>query len=261
MIMFWAYTIGPMVTGHSNSAYVSALVALAAFEIAYFAEIVRAGLQSVPIGQRDAALASGLDSRQAMLLVLLPQALRRMLPSLLTQGLIAFQDFTIASVISVPDVMQMTNVINAREQDPVLLLRDAGGVVFRHLLRAEPDHPAAGEPHPPADGAGIGRRDLHGLSVDSPAFRGNDGVARDDGKGNDGSGKTAGDGSAFGAVGFRPIVELDFILPGRIVAVTHYGGSQATIGRNCHPRPAKKARTSVWGAWLYNVGGENGTGR
>lgn len=130
MIMFWAYTIGPMVTGHPNSAYVSALVALAAFEIAYFAEIVRAGLQSVPIGQLDAALASGLDSRQAMLLVLLPQALRRMLPSLLTQSLIAFQDSTIASVISVPDVMQMTNVINAREQDPVLLYAMLAGLFF-----------------------------------------------------------------------------------------------------------------------------------
>jgi His/Glu/Gln/Arg/opine family amino acid ABC transporter permease subunit len=130
MIMFWAYTVGPMVTGRPNSAYVSALVALAAFEIAYFAEIVRAGLQSVPIGQRDAALASGLDSRQAMLLVLLPQALRRMLPSLLTQALIAFQDSTIASVISVPDVMQMTNVINAREQDPVLLYAMLAGLFF-----------------------------------------------------------------------------------------------------------------------------------
>ncbi len=130
MIMFWAYTVGPMVTGHPNSAYVSALVALAAFEIAYFAEIVRAGLQSVPIGQRDAALASGLNLRQAIRLILLPQALRRMLPSLLTQSLIAFQDSTIASVISVPDVMQTTNVINAREQDPVLLYAMLAGLFF-----------------------------------------------------------------------------------------------------------------------------------
>jgi His/Glu/Gln/Arg/opine family amino acid ABC transporter permease subunit len=121
MIMFWAYTIGPMVTGHPNSAYVSALAALAAFEVAYFAEIVRAGLQSVAIGQRNAALASGLTAGQTLRLVLLPQALRRMIPSLLTQSLIAFQDSTIASIISVPDVMQTTNVINAREQDPVTL--------------------------------------------------------------------------------------------------------------------------------------------
>ena len=65
-----------------------------------------------------------------MRLVLLPQALRRMLPSLLTQGLIAFQDFTIASIISVPDVMQTTNVINAREQDPVALYAMLAAMFF-----------------------------------------------------------------------------------------------------------------------------------
>ncbi len=130
MIMFWAYTIGPIVTGHPNSAYFSALVALAAFEVAYFTEIVRTGLQSVAVGQRNAALATGLTSAQAVRLVLLPQALRRMLPSLLTQGLIAFQDSTIASIISVPDVMQTTNVINAREQDPVALYAMLAAMFF-----------------------------------------------------------------------------------------------------------------------------------
>ena len=130
MIMFWAYTIGPIVTGHPNSAYVSALVALAAFEVAYFTEIVRTGLQSVAVGQRNAALATGLTGAQAVRLVLLPQALRRMLPSLLTQGLIAFQDSTIASIISVPDVMQTTNVINAREQDPVALYAMLAAMFF-----------------------------------------------------------------------------------------------------------------------------------
>ena len=64
MIMFWAYTIGPIVTSHPNSAYFSALVALAAFEVAYFTEIVRTGLQSVAVGQRNAALATGLTGRR-----------------------------------------------------------------------------------------------------------------------------------------------------------------------------------------------------
>jgi len=121
MIMFWAYTVGPMITGAPNSAYLSAQFALAAFEVAYFTEIIRAGLQSVAVGQRNAGLATGLTRGQVMRLIILPQALRRMTPSLLTQGLIAFQDSTIASVISVPDVMQTTTVINAREQDPITL--------------------------------------------------------------------------------------------------------------------------------------------
>ncbi|MBV9785088.1 MAG: amino acid ABC transporter permease [Acidisphaera sp.] len=130
MIMFWTYTVGPMITGRPNSAYVSALAALAAFEVAYFTEIIRAGLQSVGIGQRNAGLASGLTAPQVTARIILPQAVRRMAPSLLTQGLIAFQDSTIASIISVPDILQTTNVINAREQDPILLYSLLAGVYF-----------------------------------------------------------------------------------------------------------------------------------
>ena len=121
MIMFWAYYTGPMITGHPNSAYVAALIALAAFEVAYFTEIVRAGLQSIPLSQRRAGLATGLTSGQTTRLVILPQALFRMAPSLLTQSIIAFQDSTIASIIGVPDVFQSTNIINAREQRPIAL--------------------------------------------------------------------------------------------------------------------------------------------
>jgi His/Glu/Gln/Arg/opine family amino acid ABC transporter permease subunit len=121
MIMFWAYYTGPMITGQPTSAYTAALVALAAFEVAYFTELIRAGLQSISVGQRDAALAVGLRPGQAMRLVIMPQALRRMLPSLLSQSIIAFQDSTIASVIGVSDVFQMTNIISAREQRPIEL--------------------------------------------------------------------------------------------------------------------------------------------
>jgi His/Glu/Gln/Arg/opine family amino acid ABC transporter permease subunit len=121
MIMFWAYYTGPMITGSPTSAYTAALIALAAFEVAYFTELVRAGLQSVAASQRRAALATGLTAGQATRLVVLPQALRRMLPSLLSQSIIAFQDSTIASVIGVADVFQTTNIISAREQRPIEL--------------------------------------------------------------------------------------------------------------------------------------------
>ena len=121
MIMFWAYYTGPMITGTPTSAYTAALIALAAFEVAYFTELVRAGLQSISSGQRDAALAVGLRPGQAMRLVILPQALRRMVPSLISQSIIAFQDSTIASVIGVTDIFAMTNIISAREQRPIEL--------------------------------------------------------------------------------------------------------------------------------------------
>jgi glutamate/aspartate transport system permease protein len=121
MLIFWVYTVGPLITGRPSSAYFSALAALAAFEVAYFTEIIRSGIQSVSTGQWNAGLASGLSKSQTMRMIILPQALRRMTPSLLTQSLIAFQDSTIASIISVPDILHETTVINAREQTPIFL--------------------------------------------------------------------------------------------------------------------------------------------
>jgi His/Glu/Gln/Arg/opine family amino acid ABC transporter permease subunit len=130
MIMFWAYYNRPMITGSPTSAYTAALIALASFEVAYFTELVRAGLQSISSGQRDAALAVGLRPGQAMRFVILPQALRRMLPSLLSQSIIAFQDSTIASVIGVSDVFAMTNIISAREQRPIELYTALAVIFF-----------------------------------------------------------------------------------------------------------------------------------
>jgi His/Glu/Gln/Arg/opine family amino acid ABC transporter permease subunit len=130
MIMFWAYYTGPMITGAPTSAYTAALIALAAFEVAYFTELVRAGLQSIAAGQRDAALAVGLRASQAMRLVILPQALRRMLPSLLSQSIIAFQDSTIASVVGVTDIFATANIISAREQRPIELYTALAVIFF-----------------------------------------------------------------------------------------------------------------------------------
>ena len=135
MIMFWAYYTGPMITGAPTSAYTAALIALAAFEVAYFTELVLAGLLSISTGQRGAALAVGSRPGQAMRFVILPQALRRMLPSLLSQSIIAFQDSTIASVIGVSDIFAVTNIISAREQRPIELYT-ALAVIFFALCYA-----------------------------------------------------------------------------------------------------------------------------
>jgi glutamate/aspartate transport system permease protein len=119
MVMFWIYMIVPMISGHALSAYWSALIALTCFEVAYFTEIVRAGVQSISSSQFDAAVATGLSRFQAARHVIVPQALRRMTPALLTQSLIAFQDSTISSIIGVPEMLQEATIINAREQAPV----------------------------------------------------------------------------------------------------------------------------------------------
>lgn len=118
MVMFWIYMIVPMISGRSFSAYWSALIALALFEVAYFTEIVRSGVQSVAAHQFSAGIATGLSRYQTARYIVIPQALRRMLPALLTQSLIAFQDSTISSIVGVPDILQEATIVNSRTQNP-----------------------------------------------------------------------------------------------------------------------------------------------
>jgi glutamate/aspartate transport system permease protein len=110
-----------MLTGREINVFYAALAALAAFEVAYFAEFIRSGLQSISIIQRSAGLATGLSPWQVTRFIILPQALRKMVPSLLTQSIIAFQDSTLASVIGVREIFQTTKIINSREMQPILL--------------------------------------------------------------------------------------------------------------------------------------------
>jgi glutamate/aspartate transport system permease protein len=122
MVMFWTYYTFPMLFGRGNvNVFTAALIALTAFEAAYFAEYLRAGLQSIGADQQKAALATGLRHWQVALFVTWPQAVRRMLPSLLTQSIIAFQDSTLASVIGLREVVQTTTIVNASEVRPIWL--------------------------------------------------------------------------------------------------------------------------------------------
>lgn len=84
--------------------YWSAIVGLAIFSGAFVAEIVRAGIQAVPRGQMEAARSSGMTYFQAMKLVILPQALRKVLPPLASQFIILIKDSSLVSVISVVDL-------------------------------------------------------------------------------------------------------------------------------------------------------------
>ena len=93
----------------------SALVGFALFESAYYAEIMRAGIQSVPKGQFWAACALGMPPLQAMRIVVLPQAFRNMLPLLLTQLIVLFQDTSLVYVISLADFFTSAEGIGERD--------------------------------------------------------------------------------------------------------------------------------------------------
>lgn len=92
--------------GAGASAFVSVVVGLSMYNTAVIAEILRAGLQSLPAGQREAALAVGLTSGQAMRLVLLPQAVRRMLPSLVSQLVVLLKDTSLGFVVSYSELLR-----------------------------------------------------------------------------------------------------------------------------------------------------------
>jgi glutamate/aspartate transport system permease protein len=115
MVIFWFYLLVPLVIGRPIGAFTSALVAFVIFEAAYYAEIIRAGIQSVPKQQFAAALASGLGPLQAYRFVILPQAIRKMLPILLSQSIALFQDTSLVYVVGLHDFMTAVSVTANRE--------------------------------------------------------------------------------------------------------------------------------------------------
>ena len=137
MVILWFYLMVPTlltdwlgIGQNADIRMTSALVAFALFESAYYAEIIRAGVQSVPRGQVDAAYALGLSYVSTMRLVVLPQALRNMLPLLLTQAIILFQDTSLVYVIGLADFFGAAYKVGDRDGRLVELLLFAGAVYF-----------------------------------------------------------------------------------------------------------------------------------
>jgi glutamate/aspartate transport system permease protein len=112
MAIFWFYFLTPMLvgklTGQQGEAvgpFTSAIVAFIMVESAYYSEIIRAGIQSIPRGQPWAAFALGMNYWQTMANVVLPQAFRNMLPIMLTQAIILFQDTSLVYVVGLKDFL------------------------------------------------------------------------------------------------------------------------------------------------------------
>jgi len=118
MVIFWIWFIIPQLLRLPIPEYGVALTAFVIFEAAYFGEIVRAGIQSVPRGQVEAATALGLTAVQSMRFVVLPQAVRNMVPSLVTQMIVLFKDTSLASIIGYVDLTKAAQIVNNREIRP-----------------------------------------------------------------------------------------------------------------------------------------------
>ncbi|HOL63738.1 MAG TPA: glutamate/aspartate ABC transporter permease GltK [Accumulibacter sp.] len=137
MVLLWFFLIVPHLLESlfgfprgSDMRLGSAMAGFALFEAAYYSEIMRAGIQSVPKGQMAAASALGMTYAQGMRLVILPQAFRNMVPLLLTQGIILFQDTSLVYVSALADFFGAAYKVGDRDGRLVELLLFAGAVYF-----------------------------------------------------------------------------------------------------------------------------------
>jgi glutamate/aspartate transport system permease protein len=137
MVLLWFFLIVPTllinlfdIPRSSDTRLDSAMVAFSLFEAAYYSEIIRAGIRSVSRGQMGAASALGMSYAQAMRLVILPQAFRNMVPLLLTQGIILFQDTSLVYVSSLADFFGVSYQVGSRDGRLVELLLFAGAGYF-----------------------------------------------------------------------------------------------------------------------------------
>ncbi len=115
LVIFWFYFLVPLILGQPVGGYYSVLIAFVLFEAAYYCEIIRAGIQSVSKGQVYAGQAVGLNYFQNMCYIVLPQAFRNMIPVLLTQAIILFQDTSLVYVVGVKDFLVSADLVANRE--------------------------------------------------------------------------------------------------------------------------------------------------
>lgn len=137
MVLLWFYLVVPSLLQNvlglspkTDIRLISAMVAFSLFEAAYYSEIIRAGIMSISRGQSSAALALGMTHGQSMRLVILPQAFRAMVPLLLTQGIVLFQDTSLVYVLSLADFFRTATTIGERDGTQVEMVLFAGLVYF-----------------------------------------------------------------------------------------------------------------------------------
>ncbi|UUM21835.1 glutamate/aspartate ABC transporter permease GltK [Mycoavidus sp. SF9855] len=137
MVLLWFFLLVPQLLKSLldlppdiDIRFASAIIAFSLFEAAYYSEIIRAGIQSVPRGQVYAANALGMTYMQSMRLVVLPQAFRAMVPLLLTQGIVLFQDTALVYVIGLADFFRTATNIGERDGQLVEMVLFAGACYF-----------------------------------------------------------------------------------------------------------------------------------
>ena len=133
VILLWVYFALPIFLGINITKGWAGFVGLSCYVAAFYAEILRAGIQSIDAGQTDAATALGMSYKQRMFRVILPQALRRMIPPLAGQSIIQMKNTTLLSMITVPDLLYQASYISSFTYRPMEIYT-AIGAIFLILL-------------------------------------------------------------------------------------------------------------------------------
>ena len=108
--LFWFFFALPLIVGIEMTPFLAACVTFSIQSAAFFAEVFRAGIQSIERGQWDGARAIGMNHAQAMRRIVLPQAIKRMIPALMNQSIIQFKNTSLVSVLAVPDLVYQSQV-------------------------------------------------------------------------------------------------------------------------------------------------------
>ena len=130
MVIFWVFFTYPALTGQTMSAWGAAIISLSMIAAAYLAEVIRAGLLSVPRVQGESAAVSGLSPMQTFTYVLLPQAVRNMLPALIAHFVMIFKITSLVYVIGLIDFFRATIIVNNRDLAPYALYTTMAVVYF-----------------------------------------------------------------------------------------------------------------------------------
>jgi glutamate/aspartate transport system permease protein len=130
MVILWFFLLIPLMMDKPMGAEMSAMITFTVFEAAYFSEIMRAGIQSVPKGQVNAGYAVGMNYGQTMQFIVLPQAFRNMLPVLMTQTIILFQDTSLVYAIGAYDLLKGFEIAGKNFNRPVETYLVAAVVYF-----------------------------------------------------------------------------------------------------------------------------------
>ncbi len=130
LVIFWFYFVMPIIAGRQLNPFLSAVISFIIFEATYFGEIFRAGYQSISKDLTAAAYSTGLTYSQTARYILIPIAFRRMLPSLITQSIVTFQDTSLAFVIGLQEFVRRTSIVDNLEVRSIQLFGFVAIVFF-----------------------------------------------------------------------------------------------------------------------------------